>query len=120
MNAMTDLAARYGVREDNNISTAAYDHSSVDYTVGDVPLSEPELVRIDRIRLLTERGYPLFDVSYVYGTLRDGRHVRVDLGNHQLPRKGLKRELVRLAQEAGRYAKGMGMLDDGNISILWG
>lgn len=113
-----DRALRYGVNETNNIAFAAYDHTSVDYTEGDVPLSDRDLVKIDRIRLLTDPGLPFYDVSYVYGTLRDGRHVRVDLGSHQLPRKGLKGELIRLAKQANRYAKGLGMLDDSTISIL--
>jgi hypothetical protein len=120
MDRAIDTAFRYGVHEDNNIAFAEYDHNSVDYSEGDVPLSDPDLIRIDRIRLLTDRGCPFFDVSYVYGTLRDGRHVRVDLGAWQLPRKGLRRELVRLAAEAGRYGKGLGMLDDSTLSILWG
>jgi hypothetical protein len=110
---------QYGVRESNNISDAAYDHTSVDHSEGDVPLSDPRLVHIDRIRLLTERGLPFMDVSYVYGTLKDGRHVRVDLGEYQLSRQ-YKSDLIRLAKAAGRFGKGMGMLDDSVISILWG
>ena len=117
--AMT-TALRYGVQEANNIAFASYDHNSVDYTEGDVPLDDPRLVSVDRIRLLTDRGFPVFDVSYVYGTLRDGRHVRVDLGVYQLPRKGLRRELVQIAKAHGVHAKRLGMLDDSTLSILWG
>ncbi len=113
---MIDRLASYGVNETNNIALADYDHRSVDYAEGDVSLSDPRLVRIDRLRLLTDPGYPYFDVSYCYGTLQDGRHVRVDIGANQLPRKGLSRALVDLAKEAGVHAKRMGLLD--NLSIL--
>lgn len=113
-----DRALRYGVQETNNIAFAAYDSSGVDHSAGTFSLGDRDLVKIDRIRLLTDPGFPYYDVSYVYGTLRDGRHVRVDLGSHQLPKRGLKGELIRLAKQANRYAKGLGMLDDSTISIL--
>lgn len=115
---------KYGVREDNNIADAAYDSSALAPGVT-VDLSDPDLVRIDRIRLLTERGFPAFDLSYCYGTLRDGRHVRVDLGRYQFARarggqgKSLKAQLVDCARAAGRHAHGLHMLDADVISILW-
>ena len=112
--------ARYGVQETNGIELADYSHTAVDfdYYGGHTPLSDPALVSIDRLRLLTEPGYPYYDVSYCYGTLRDGRHVRVDIGDSHLPRRGTKRRLVELASEAGRYAKGLGLLDENRWSIL--
>lgn len=115
----------YGVREANNIADAAYTSSDVDYSEGNVPLSDPELVSIDRIRLLTEPGFPLYDLSYCWGTLRDGRHVRVDLGRYQFARarggqgKSLKGQLIECAREAGVNAKALGMLSDSTISILF-
>lgn len=117
------IARQYGVSEDNPIDLAAYNHESVDYMEGDIPLSDKRLVRIDRIRLLTEPGYPAYDVSYVYGTLRDGRHVRVDLGTYRIAKgakggKSLKAHLVDLAKAAGRHAHGLHMLDADVISIL--
>lgn len=111
----------YGVREDNNIADAAYDHTALAHGVT-VDLSDPDLVRVDRIRLLTERGCPFFDLSYCYGTLRDGRHVRVDLGRYQFARargKSIKSQLVDCARAAGRHAHGLHMLDADVISILW-
>ena len=116
MDAMTymDKMAAYGVRESNSIFDAAYTHEHVDYDEGDVRLNDPRLISIDRLRLLTERGYP-----YCYGTLRDGRHVRVYLGDTRLPRKNTKGFLIELAREQGVYAKRLGLLDEGNWSILW-
>lgn len=113
-----DIAARYGVEEQNNIADAAYNHTAVDYSE-QVRLGDERLVRIDRIRLLTEPGYPMFDLSYCYGTLTDGRHVRVDLGAHQFPRKGLKPALVECARKAKVHAHGLHMLDADVISILF-
>ena len=120
----------YRVREANNIAGADYDHTAVDYSVGNVPLADPDLVRIDRIRLLTDPGLPFYDLSYCWGTLRDGRHVRVDLGRYQFARRprgtaqkgshaSLRGQLVQCAKDAGRHAKQLGMLDDDTISILF-
>jgi hypothetical protein len=117
-----DIAARYGVQEDNPLALAAYTHEAIDYAAGDVPLADQDLVRIDRLRLLGDSdgwAYPYLDVSYCYGTLRDGRHVRVDLGTYRFPKRGLKAALVQVAKGAGRYAKGLGLLDDGVISRLY-
>lgn len=117
-----DRALAYGVNETNNIAFAAYDHTAIDHSEGTVWLGDDRLVRIDRIRLLTDPGCPVYDISYCYGTLRDGRHVRVDLGTHQIPRarKGasLKYQLIQLARAAGVNAKTLGMLDDSTISLL--
>lgn len=110
------IARDYGVNESNPLWMSSVTHEDVDYSEGDVPLSDKRIVSIDRIRLLTDPGCPFFDVSYVYGTLSDGRHVRVDLGAHQLQRRNLNGQLIELAKAAGRFAKGLGMLD--NVSIL--
>lgn len=107
------------VREDNSIADAAYTHEAVDYSEH-CALDDPRLARVDRIRLLTERGYPYFDVSYVWGTLKDGRHVRISGFDGPLPRKGLKGALVQIAKEHKVHAHGLHMLDSDVISILWG
>ena len=112
-------AQRYGTQETNPLWTSEATHENVDYDEGDVPLSDPRLVRIVRLRLFREAGYPYLDISYCYGQLADGRYVRVDLeGRSRLPRYGTKRELIALARDAGRFAKGLGLLDETNWSIL--
>lgn len=108
--------SRYNVNETNNIADASYNHTSVDYSRY-TRLGDPELVRIDRVRLLTDPGCPVMDVSYVYGTLRNGTHVRVDIGASQISRQ-YKGALIALAKQAGVYAKGLHMLDNDVISIL--
>lgn len=110
--------------ETNNIADAKYTSADVDYGYGKVLLSDPDLVSVDRIRLVTSPGFPMWDVSYVWGTLKNGKHVRVEFvdGTWQFPkRKGisLKGLMIAEAKKAGRFAKGLGMLDDDVISALW-
>jgi len=110
----------YGVQEDNPLEFASVTHDDVDFAAGTFDLSDRSLVTLDRIRLLTDPGYPYLDLSYCYGTLKDGRKVRVDLGETRFGRRTYKGELLRLAKAAGRYGVGMGMFDTNTISILWG
>ena len=115
------LASDYGVREDNPLWVSETQLSDIDNDRGPVTLDDPDLVKITRLRLLGDSdgwAYPYLDVSYCYGRLADGTHVRVDLGVYHFPKRGLKRALVELAQKHGRYAKGLGLLDDNVISRL--
>jgi hypothetical protein len=82
-----------------------------------VDWTDPDLARITRLRLLTEPGFPFMDVSYVWGVLKDGSKVLVDVPFDQLPRKGSHREIVLYAEQDGVYAKGLGIFD--SISILF-
>lgn len=85
--------------------------------IGSVHLGDSRLVRIERVRFLTDRGLPFMDLSYCHGRLRDGSKVRVDLGRHQFGRRTYLRELVSCAKAAGRYGKSLGLLD--TISICY-
>lgn len=67
-------------------------------------------LRITRLRLLSDPGFPFWDVSYCWGML-DGEKVRVSLPFFQLPKRGLSRAIVQYAQRDGVYAKGIGILD---------
>ena len=67
-------------------------------------------LRITRLRLLSDPGFPLWDVSYCWGIL-DGEKVRVILPFDQLPKRGMSRAIVQHAQRDGVYAKGIGILD---------
>lgn len=114
-----DRAARYGVQESNPVWMGEYDHTDINYDVY-CHLSDPDLVKVDRIRLLTEGGYPYYDISYVWGTLKDGTHVRVSVDEQHLPRvrpgKSLNSILVDWASKYGRHAKRLGMFDA--VSLL--
>lgn len=114
-NRSMDLAVRYGVDETNPIWASEVTHETIEEHVH---LGDPRLERITRLRLLTEPGYPYFDISYVYGVLKDGRHCRIEGAPMHLGRKTIKRDLIAWAKEEGAYAKGLGLLDDSNWSIL--
>lgn len=109
------LAMTYGVNETNPLWTSEVTHETIEEHV---TLGDKRLERITRLRLLTEPGYPYFDVSYVYGVLKDGRHCRIDGAPMHLRRKAIKADLIAWAKEEGAYAKGLGLLDDSNWSIL--
>lgn len=77
----------------------------------EVELDDPELWRITRLRLVSDPGFPLWDLSYCYGTLRDGTNVRVHLPEHQWSKKKLNWELVEMCKKVGVYGKRLGILD---------
>lgn len=114
-NRSMDLAVRYGVNETNPLWASEVTHETIEEHVS---LGDKRLARITRLRLLTEPGYPYFDISYVYGVLKDGRHCRIDGAPMHLGRRTIKRDLIAWAKEEGAYAKGLGLLDDSNWSIL--
>lgn len=113
-----DLAVRYGVDETNPLWMSEATHENVDYSI-DTWLGDPQIARVVRLRMLTEPGYPYMDISYCYVQMKDGRYAR--LGGH-IPtlRKGrfLKVDLIAWAKEEKVFAKGLGLLDENNWSIL--
>jgi hypothetical protein len=73
-------------------------------------------IKVTRLRLVTDRGFPFWDVSYCHGEL-NGKPCRVGLPFNQIPkREGLKRFIVKEAIRAGVHAQKIGLLD--NISTL--
>lgn len=74
--------------------------------------------RITRLRLLSDPGFPMWDISYCHGTLPNGTVVPVDIGTHQIPKRHAMRYLVALAIRDGYNAKRLGLLDTGNWSTL--
>lgn len=103
--------------ETNNIADSPIQHDEVDHsrTLG---LHSADLVRIIRLRLISDPGYPFWDISYCYGEAKDGTKVRVDLGVYQLSKRNMKGDLIQAARRAGRHAKNMGLLDDSVISKM--
>lgn len=76
--------------------------------VDTVDWTEPGL-EITRLRLLSDPGFPLWDVSYCHGVLK-GRHVNVRLPFSQLPKYGkggLKAALYDEAKATGKFIKGL-------------
>uniref|UniRef100_A0AAU6R6Z3 CYTH domain-containing protein n=1 Tax=Micrococcus phage Kurnik TaxID=3092208 RepID=A0AAU6R6Z3_9CAUD len=70
--------------------------------------------KITRVRVFRERTF--YEISYIHGEI-DGVQVRVT-GMEVGPTRFIKRELVERAQEQGVFAKGLGLLDEANWSIL--
>jgi hypothetical protein len=83
---------------------------------GDVSLEDPELSRITRLRLISDPGFPMWDLSYCYGQLKDGTNVRVHLPWGQFSKRTLRKDLVEMCKSCGVYGKGIGILDEGVIS----
>jgi hypothetical protein len=83
-----------------------------------VELDSPQLRRIIRLRLISDPGFPVWDVSYCYGQLRDGTYVRVNLPWHQFSKKHLKGDLIRMCQSVNVYGKGLDLFEPHVISTL--
>ena len=115
----TDLAARYGVIETNGLVDGY--HDTVDYTE---PYTLADLAaeggKVTRLRMLTERGYPYLDISYAHGTLPDGRTVPLVIPAATCPGAAPSALIIEWAKAEGVYAKDLGLLDEGNWSILYG
>ena len=68
-----------------------------------------EGLEITRLRLLSDPGFPVFDVSYVHGIL-NGKHVNVRVPFSQLPKYGkggMKTALYTEAKLTGKFIKGI-------------
>lgn len=80
--------------------------------------------KVTRVRFLTEKimGVRLADLSYVHGVLPDGTPVRLE-GLPALFRarwkQEVKKELIEWAKSEGVFAKGIGLLDEGNWSVMY-
>lgn len=104
---------RPDVGETNGLVDAAAYHRAAGHRRS-VEWSVPGL-KITRLRLLSDPGFPMWDVSYCHGEI-DGEPVSVSLPFSQLPKRGWKREIVNHANRDGVYARGLGIFD--NISTL--
>ena len=102
----------YGVNETNPITQEIKDISdAIDYSVGYTGWSDPDLAKIVRLRLLSDRGHPFWDVSYCYGQLKDGTFVNVALPFQNLPKRNMSGAIIDYAKEDGIFAKSLGVFD---------
>ena len=81
-----------------------------------VSWDHPDL-RITRLRLLSDPGYPTWDVSYCHGRIGD-EEVKVMLPFSELPKRAMKSKIVQYARLDKVHAKAIGILEDYNISKL--
>ena len=107
------------VNEVNGLGEFASEYHKVDRTFH-VSWDDPQLAKITRLRLLTEPGFPAYDVSYCHGELKDGTGCQVELPFSQIPRNkklGMSAFIIKHAKADGVYAKGLGIFN--SISILF-
>lgn len=116
------LAARYGVDQTNGLEDGQAYHAEVIHD--DISLAEVAKRggRITRVRVLAEVRSGLgwvCDISYIHATLADGSTHSVRMsGRHGHLLRKLKGDFIEWAKEEGVYAKGLGLLDEGNWSVL--
>lgn len=103
----------YGTSETNPLPASG--HPDIK---GRVDWSDSRLARITRLRLLSDPGYPAWDVSYCHGVLHDGTHVDVILPFSQLAKTvgrwgtgALQKDIIRHAKRDKVYAKGLGVFN---------
>jgi len=94
----------YGSVEINGLVNAGAYHDEF-CNASCVPWDTPGLT-ITRLRLLSDPGFPAWDVSYCHGSL-DGEPVVVALPFDQLPKRQMKRALYAHAKSTGRFIKGL-------------
>lgn len=72
--------------------------------------NDPQLARITRLRLLSDPGHPVWDVSYCHGKLKDGTACTVELPFDVVPKGKVSAYIVQEAKKDGVYAKRLGIL----------
>jgi hypothetical protein len=108
----------YGAIETNGLVNGHEYHAQTDnsrrYSLAEV---KAEGGKITRVRMFQEMGR--IDVSYIHAVLKDGRQVEVThpLG-FLIPKNRLKKSMLDWAQSEGVFAKSIGLIDEGNWSIL--
>jgi hypothetical protein len=121
--SLTDQMTRgaYGVQEQNS-STLEETYDRLDQLEQDgdfdLALNDRRLTRITRLRMISDPGFPFWDVSYCYGVMKDGRTCRVSLPEVQFPKRNLKGAIIAMCTRERVYAKGLGLLDSSNYSFL--
>lgn len=104
--------------ETNGLEDGHSYHAAVDYK-RDLSLKEIAEAggKISRVRIFIEGR--MADLSYMHATLADGTIVSVNTAYLRLSNSfTIKRDLIEWAKSQGVFAKGLGLLDEGNWSVL--
>ena len=110
---MTNFNQPYPGETNGLVDPSAY-HANVTAKIAEyVDWTDSRLARITRLRLLSDPGFPMWDVSYCHGELRDGTPCDVELPFSQLPKgKGRMVGAIIAAAKADKvYAKGLGIFN---------
>lgn len=124
MNAFeTHDTNRYGARETNGLVNGHAYHAEVDYSRTYSLREVSDLGgKITRVRILTEYvpGVgSLADISYIHASLPDGKIVPVQNEiNNLTPLRNMRKEMIEWAKREHVFAKALGLLDNGNWSVL--
>lgn len=98
----------YGAQETNGIAPGYHNEP----IVATLDWTSPDLAKITRLRLLSDPGYPAWDVSYCHGENRRGERVNVGLPFSQLPRgRAMRGAIIEWARREKVYAKGLGIFE---------
>lgn len=106
--------------ESNPIINKAAFQAVMESVERSVDWNDPELDKVVRLRLLTDRDFPAWDVSYCVGRTKSGEYVDVNLPFHQLPkgRGQIQRAILAYAKKDGVFAKGLGLFDGDVVSTF--
>lgn len=103
------MADNYYPGETGGLTDAKAYHA-VDRSIN-VYWTDSRLARITRLRLLSDPGFPAWDVSYCHGELKDGTPCTVTLPFDQLRKRHVNADIIAWAKKEGVYAKGLGVFD---------
>lgn len=98
----------YGAIERNGLANGQAYHSERHEQEGGIETVDwtERGLMITRLRLLSDPGFPAWDVSYCHGLL-NGRHVDVELPFDQLPKRGMRKALYQHAKKSGCFIRGL-------------
>jgi hypothetical protein len=102
---MTNL---YGTHETNPIQKGYHNNY---HNVPTVDWTDRRLSKITRLRLLSDPGFPVWDVSYCHGMLKDGTLCRVQVPFSQLPKRNMMKVIIESGKRDGVFAKGLGVFE---------
>lgn len=100
----------YGTFESSGLVNASDYHAERNKNHGGNVDWATKGLKVTRLRLLSDPGFPAWDVSYCHGEL-NGQPVDVELPFSQLRKRGYRGEIVAYAKQDGIFAKGLGILD---------
>lgn len=90
-------------------------HQDTEY----VEWTDSRLAGISKLRLISDRGWPVWSVSFCYGYLKNGDAVRVNLPFHELPKgRKMKGAILKYAKADHVYAKRLNLFNDLVYSFL--